>query len=270
MFLALNAPQRIEHVDDPRIADFRFVRERDLAGRLDAFVAEGEVVLDRLARSTLYRTRSVLIAENRLEKLQPVLDRFGGKVPIHVAARGVMDQIAGFPIHRGVLALGERGPALDPGDLLGGLGHTATVVGLVGVSNHDNVGGVFRNAAAFGAGAVLIDPATCDPLYRKAIRVSVGGALLVPFARSPGWPALLDALEQSGFEILALSPSGNLEIADVRRAARTALLVGAEGPGLPPALLSRVKTARIDMAGGFDSLNLATASGIALHRLTVA
>ncbi len=258
---------QIDDPDDPRISGFRFVRERDLAGRERVFVAEGEVVLDRLARSPLYRTRAVLIAENRFEKLKPLLARFDGAAPIYRASQAVMDAIAGFPIHRGVLALGERGVERDGRDVLDSLPPNALVVGLVGLSNHDNVGGVFRNAAAFGASAVLIDPATCDPLYRKAIRVSVGGALLVPFARAGGWMEMLEALERRGFDIVALSPSGARSIDEVSRSTRTALLLGAEGPGLPEALLARVATARIPMAGGFDSLNVATASGIALSRL---
>ena len=139
---------------------------------------------------------------------------------------------------------------------------------LLGIGNHDNMGGVFRNAAAFGADAVLLASDCCDPLYRKAIRVSVGAALTVPF----GWfgadqdPLLL--LKARGFEVLALSPSGEVPLQTVKRAVRTALVLGAEGPGLDPALLARVTSVSIPMSGGFDSLNLATTSGIALYQLT--
>jgi tRNA G18 (ribose-2'-O)-methylase SpoU len=144
----------------------------------------------------------------------------------------------------------------------------ALVVGLVGLANHDNVGGIFRNAAAFGANAVLLDPETCDPLYRKAIRVSVGGALVVPFTRAPAADALVQALQAASFEVIALSPSGTEILSQIRPVRRTALILGAEGPGLPPDLLARTRTVSIPMSGGFDSLNVATTSGIALHHLT--
>src|SRR5438093_11274536 len=109
--------------------------------------------------------------------------------PIYVASQEVMDAIVGFPIHRGILALGERGVELEPADVLA---RGDLVVGLVGLTNHDNVGGLFRSAAAFGVSGMLLDETTCDPLYRKAIRVSVGGALIVPFARSPSAASMLD------------------------------------------------------------------------------
>ena len=147
-------------------------------------------------------------------------------------------------------------------------GPVATVLGLVGLANHDNVGGVFRNAAAFGADAVLLDETSCDPLYRKAIRVSVGAALITPFSRGGTAGDLVGALAAAAFEVVALSPAGAEPLASYRRAPRTALLLGAEGPGLPPALLARTRTVRIGMAAGFDSLNVATASGIALHHVT--
>jgi tRNA G18 (ribose-2'-O)-methylase SpoU len=185
--------------------------------------------------------------------------------PVYVANQAVIDTVTGFHIHRGVLALGRRADALEPGALLQSLPASALVVVLVGLTNHDNVGGVFRNAAAFGANAVLLDAATCDPFYRKAIRVSVGASLMVPFARTESASDLLDLLEREGFDAVALSPTGAEPLATAERSARTALILGTEGPGLPPDILARVRSVRIPMAGGFDSLNVATASGIALH-----
>ncbi|NNC01106.1 RNA methyltransferase, partial [Corallococcus exiguus] len=132
-------------------------------------------------------------------------------------------------------------------DLLDDLPSEALVVGLVGLANHDNVGGIFRNAAAFGVDAILLDEQTCDPLYRKAIRVSVGGALVVPFARIGSPSMMVDMLRASGFEVMALSPSGRETLGSVRRAARTALLLGAEGPGLPSELLADSRTIAIPM-----------------------
>jgi tRNA G18 (ribose-2'-O)-methylase SpoU len=142
------------------------------------------------------------------------------------------------------------------------------VLCLIGIANHDNVGGIFRNAAAFGAAAVILDPATCDPLYRKAIRVSVGGALIVPFAQLDAGEDPLDLLQSHGFDALALSPHGAQTLDAITASGRTAVLLGAEGAGLPPDLLSRANTVRIPMAPAFDSLNVATTSGIVLHHLT--
>ena len=141
------------------------------------------------------------------------------------------------------------------------------VLALFGIANHDNMGGLFRNAAAFGAGAVLLGPGCCDPLYRKAIRVSVGAALTVPFARLGPDEDALDLLEAAGFEALALSPAGAELVSALTRPSRAAVLLGAEGSGLPPALLSGGRTLRIPMAEGWDSLNVAAASAIVLHQL---
>jgi tRNA G18 (ribose-2'-O)-methylase SpoU len=179
----------------------------------------------------------------------------------------VMDAIAGFHIHRGILAHGERSAPLSASDLLAAAGPDALVVVLFGIANHDNIGGVFRNAAAFGAAGVLIDPTCCDPLYRKAIRVSVGAALSLPFARlSPGDDAIA-LLRAHGFTPLALSPAGRTPLKSLSRPLRPAVLLGAEGPGLPPDILARADTISIPMAGAFDSLNVATTSGIVLHHL---
>ena len=141
------------------------------------------------------------------------------------------------------------------------------VVVLCGIANHDNVGGIFRNAAAFGASAVILDSDCCDPLYRKAIRVSVGAALTVPFARLERGEDALGLLAAHGFEALALTPGGDVMLTDIERPERVAVLFGTEGTGLPEAVLARTRTVRIPMAGELDSLNVATASGIVLHHL---
>lgn len=260
-------PIAITTPDDPRIEAYRAVRERDLAGRQHRFIAEGEVVLRVLLRQPRFVVESLLLAENRLDALADVLPAVPPGTPVYAASREVMDAIVGFPIHRGILAVAHRPilPKLE--DLLASLPERALVVGLAGLANHDNVGGIFRNAAAFGADAVLLDPETCDPLYRKAIRVSVGGSLVVPFTRAGSASAMVEALTRAGFEVLALSPSGKETLSQVRPSRRTALLLGAEGPGLPRDLLDRTRTVSIPMSGGFDSLNVATTSGIALHHL---
>ena len=125
--------------------------------------------------------------------------------PVYVAGPDVFDRIAGFPVHRGVLALAGRRPDADAVSLLDG---TSTAVIVEGVNDPENMGAIFRNAAALGAGAVLLDPTCCDPLYRRAVRVSVGHVLRVPFARLEPWPAALAAVWRRGFSIIALDPGG--------------------------------------------------------------
>ncbi len=167
--------------DDPRIAGYRQIRERDLVGRDGLFVAEGEVVLRHLLTSPLVRSVSVLIAEKRADGLADLLTRVQPGVPVYLASQTVIDAIAGFPLHRGILALGERTERPSAREILARLPDKALVVALFGIGNHDNMGGLFRNAAAFGADAVLLADDCCDPLYRKAIRVSVGASLITPF-----------------------------------------------------------------------------------------
>ncbi|HEV2532346.1 RNA methyltransferase [Phenylobacterium sp.] len=257
---------RLEDPADPRLADYLQVRERDLVGREGRFIAEGAVVLEKLIAAGRHPIRSVLLAAKRETALAPVLARLGPEIPVYLAEQEVMDAVVGFPIHRGVLAVGERAePAAKA--LLAALPAQALVVGLCGVANHDNMGGLFRNAAAFGADAVLLDAECCDPLYRKAIRVSVGAALTTPFARLQAGEDLVDLLTRRGFQVLTLSPRGEARLADIVARPRQAALFGAEGPGLAPSLLARTCSVRIPMAGGFDSLNVATSSGIVLNRL---
>ncbi len=257
----------IDDPADPRIAAYRDVRERDLVGREGLFIAEGEVVVRMLARSALHAPVSLLVAEKRAAALSDLIAALPEGVPVYVAGQAVMDAVAGFPMHRGILALGRRAPAAGAEALLAALPARALVVVLFAIANHDNMGGIFRNAAAFGADAVILDADCCDPLYRKAIRVSVGAALTVPFARLARDDDALALLARHGFEAIALSPAGALSLAEFSRAERTAALFGSEGPGLPAAVLARARTVRIPMAGRLDSLNVATASGIVLHHL---
>jgi tRNA G18 (ribose-2'-O)-methylase SpoU len=251
---------------DERIAAFRDIRERDLVGRRGLFIAEGRVVLDVLLGAERFEPVSLLLLENRVAGLERLLAAVPDAVPVHVAPRPVIDAVAGFPMHRGILALGRRRGEAGAEALLSRLPSRALVLALVGISNHDNVGAIFRNAAAFGAEAVLLDAGCCDPLYRKAIRVSVGGVFRVPYAVLPNAASLLKTLWAEGFEAVALSPRGSQDIAGAERAQRTALFLGTEGDGLPPALMAMTRTVRIAMAPGFDSLNVSAASAVALHR----
>lgn len=258
-------------IDDPgdvRIEAYRDIRERDLVGRDGMFVAEGKVVLEKLAGSSACRPLSVLIAAQRVDALEPLLARLPEDTPVFAAAQTVIDTIAGFPLHRGILAIGRRTRSPTVDELLARLPATADVLLLSGIANHDNMGGIFRNAAAFGVQAILLDSDCCDPLYRKAIRVSVGAALLVPFARLARGEDPLAPLERHCFKSIALSPGGSMLLAEYEPGPRNAVILGAEGPGLSPELIARTTSVRITMAAGFDSLNVATTSGIVLHHLS--
>lgn len=262
------AVERITDPGDSRVSAFRDIRERDLVGRQGRFIAEGKVVLDVLLSARRFPVESILVLENRLPGLARILSQVPTEVPIYAASSEVMDAIAGFHIHRGILALGRRRPPESAEAVLAASpSENALVVVLIGIANHDNVGAIFRNAAAFGADAVLLDSTSCDPLYRKATRVSVGATLKVPFAGGLTTEDLLDALDHHGFTPIALSPGGTQDIRTIERPRRVALFLGTEGDGLPGALMAKMRTARIAMAPGFDSLNVATAAAIALHEL---
>ena len=261
----------IEDPDDPRIAVFRDIRERDLAGR-SGFIAEGAVVLDLLLVSQRFRPTALLILRNRLAGMAERLRSLADTVPVYVAERDCFDRIAGFPVHRGILAHGEAVQDLpDAGPLLAAVrGSRKAVVVAVGIANHDNLGAIFRNAVAFDVGGVLLDATCCHPLYRKSLRVSVGSILTVPWARGRTAAELLEATLAGGYRPVALSPSGTdrLDIwASDDDPRPVALFLGAEGPGLPDNLMARMERVRIEMAAGLDSLNVATSAAIVLHRL---
>jgi len=261
-----NRVLKIDDVDDQRLAPYRNIRERDLVGRSERFIAEGKVVLNVLLSSARFEAESLLVLENRLGSIEQQLRLCPPEVPVYCVSQDIMDCIAGFHVHRGILAVGRRKAAPSPAELLSALPDRALVAVLCGIFNHDNVGSIFRNAAAFEADCVLMDETCCDPLYRKAIRVSVGATLKVPYARQGSIDEIMAALTEEGFETLALSPSGTQSIYDAPPVPRLALLFGTEGEGLPRSLLEKLRTARIPMSADFDSLNVATASGIALSR----
>jgi tRNA G18 (ribose-2'-O)-methylase SpoU len=317
----------ISSLDDPRIAEYANLRDRqlrlppahgahrplpeggegeglsgpwtsDLAPR-GLFIAEGDLVVRTLIQSPL-RTRSLLLTRQRLESMQDALAALSPGTPVYLVTQELMNQVVGFHIHRGILALGERPspPHLD--DLLE---RTRTLVILENLANHDNIGGLFRATAALAGlpsspslspssaspsvpscprasvpsgSAVLLSPGAADPLYRKAIRVSMGAALLLPFATLTPWPDSLHSLKAHGFTLIALTPDaaatplqtlpeGGVGEGLIRR---PGLLLGAEGPGLSPeALAAADLRVRIPIDPHIDSLNVVTAAAIALHAL---
>ncbi len=251
----------IDDVSDDRLRLYRDVKDRDLTGREGLFMAEGQVVVERLFRSNLAVCTNVLTTPERLNKLD--ISGTGAAFPVYVVPQSLMDRIAGFPIHRGYLALGRY---TSPASLTEVITHGGPirVLALSAIANVDNMGGLMRNAAAFGVNAVLLDAACCDPLYRKAIRVSVGGVFQVPHFRTDD---LIGTLRTHDLTPYALSPAGEIRLDALKPASRSAFLFGAEGPGLSPDILRACTTVRIDMHGGFDSLNVATTSGIVLHHV---
>lgn len=269
----MEAGRLIEITDpgDARIAEFTSIRERDLTGRQGQFIAEGTVVLSMLAKAHgsagPVRAEKLLLLKNRVAGLSELIDQFPVDLPVYVAESAVLDAIAGFHLHRGVLAVGRRDAPPDLASLVCQLPDNALVLVGCGISNHDNIGGLFRNAAGFTADAVLLDETCCDPLYRKALRVSVGSVLAVPYTRQENAETVLGTLAEAGFEIWALSPSGTVEIGGIKPGRRVALVMGTEGEGLPAAILERFHSARIAQAPGLDSLNVGTASGIALYAI---
>jgi tRNA G18 (ribose-2'-O)-methylase SpoU len=250
---------------DPRLAAYVSVRERDLTnGHGGRFIVEGKVTLETLLTRSRFQVESLFLSETRLAPLAGLLARVPQTVPVYVTTQDVMDKVAGFPMHRGVLACGLKGVPATAVDLLSTEGPSTTLL-LAGLSNHDNVGACFRNAAAFGAGAVLLDEMSCDPLYRKAIRVSSGSTLWLPFAHGGTGARLIEAAARSGHDVWALTPNADAEpLHSLNVPERLALLMGAEGPGLPAELIARARPVRIPMTDGFDSVNVATAAALAL------
>ena len=248
---------------DPRLADFRDLaaadRRPDRPGGRGLVIAEGVPVVRRLLASP-YPVRAVLGVPSRLDALAADLAAVG--CPVYRSSAAVMAGAVGFHLTRGVLASADRAPEPALSALLAA---ARRVLALEGVNDHENLGALFRNAAALGADAVLLGPRCADPLYRRSVRVSMGHVLRVPFGRGP-----LTALREAGFAVLALTPRPSaVPLSTVDPAVpRAALLVGAEGPGLSPEAVATADVqVRIPMAAGVDSLNVATAAAIALHHL---
>jgi tRNA G18 (ribose-2'-O)-methylase SpoU len=259
----------IDRADDERLAWYRGVGDPELLRQGGRFVAEGRLVVQRLLRSARFETESVLVTPAALERLRDVIDPHLPSLSVHVVALETLVQLTGFNLHRGALAIGRR-PEAGRDDLARLRDAAGLLVALEGLANADNVGGIFRSALAFGASGVVLDATTCDPLYRKAIRTSMGATLEVPFARGDDWSSTLRGLREAGVTLLALSPSADAvdigEAGVVLNHPKLALLIGNEGVGLSAATLDAADArVRIPIAAGVDSLNAATAAGIALY-----
>lgn len=267
----------VEDLSHPDLEPFRNQKDAWLRVQQDGgtglgglFIAEGEIVARELFASR-FAVRSVLITPTRLLSMQDAIEALPHGTPVYVAERKVAEEIVGFDMHRGVLALGERGarPSLEAV-----VADARCVLVLEGLSNHDNVGSLYRSLSALGPteSAVVLGPGCADPFYRKSLRVSMGHVLRVPTALVEDWPGDLDVLERAGFRTLALTPdAGAAAIGGVGVRCppdRVALLLGAEGPGLTEgAMAAAVERVRIPMNEGVDSLNVGVSAAIALAGL---
>ena len=255
---------------DPAIAAYRHIGDHAWLLKFGLFVAEGRLVVERLIAGGRYSIESVLVTPPALTALEPRLLTIDA--PVMVAPTAVVTEITGFNFHRGCLALARR----DAPRAASGLADGGLLLGLEGIGNPDNVGGLFRTAAAFGVTALLIDEGTADPFYRKSIRTSMGAVLDLPFATVDDWRSECDRLRQRGYRVMALTPAATAEplhtFVQRRRALdRVLVMVGAEGPGLSPAVLDAADDrVSILTTSAVDSLNVTVAAGVALARIAEA
>ncbi|MDU0293287.1 RNA methyltransferase [Saccharothrix longispora] len=254
----------IDDPADPRLDDFRDLstadRRPDRPGGRGLVIAEGVVVVERLLASP-YPVRALLGVRRRVEALGDL------PAPAYVTSAEVMAEVVGFHLNRGVLAAADRAPRPALADLAA----TATRLAVLeGVGDHENLGSLFRNAAALGVDGVVLGPGCSDPLYRRSVRVSMGHVLRVPFTHAHDFADGLDTLRDNGFTVAALTPRADaVSLADAGlRGRRVAVMLGSEGPGLTDEAIAAADVAvRIPMADGVDSLNVATAGAIAFYAI---
>lgn len=259
----------IDHLDDPRVSDYRDLTDVSLRRRREPveglFMAESQLVIAR-ALSAGYPVRSVLTVPRWLGAVQG-LD-LPEQTPVMVCDESLMNEITGYRVHRGALAAMSRTPLPTVADLVLG---ARRIIALEGIVDHTNVGAVFRSAAGLGFDAVLVDPTCADPLYRRSVRVSMGAVFALPWTRATVWPDPLIDLASDGWEVVAMTPRLDAEPIDrlvANLPERLILLLGSEGHGLSPAALKAVSHhVQIPMSAGVDSLNLAAAAAIACYAL---
>lgn len=254
-------------LDDPRLEAYRDVGAPDALAARGLFVAEGRLVVDRLVRGRRHLLHSLLLTDTAAAAMRATLDAVDLTTPVFVVPQAVMNGVVGFNIHRGCLALAAR-PAARGLDTLPWTAFERVVVA-EGVNNPDNIGGLFRNAAALGAQAVVLGPGCGDPLYRKAIRTSMAATLSLPWVTAGAWPGALEHVRAAGLAVIACTPDADaVSLYEAVLPLRAAVLVGAEGDGLTAAARACADlTVRIPMHGGMDSLNVATAAALVLGAL---
>ncbi|MFG3226281.1 TrmH family RNA methyltransferase [Kitasatospora sp. NPDC048194] len=266
----MSEPRTITDPADPRLADYTGLTDVELRRRREPaeglFIAEGEKVIRR-ALTAGYRMRSMLLTAKWLDVMADVIAE--ADAPVHLVEPALAEAVTGYHVHRGALASMERKPLPDAADLLAGARRVAVLEGLV---DHTNLGAIFRSAAALGMDAVLLSPDCADPLYRRAVKVSMGAVFAVPYARLDPWPAALTTVREAGFTLLALTPADSaVDLAALapHTLPKAALLLGAEGDGLTPhAIAAAHHPVRIPMSHGIDSLNVGAAAAVAFYAVT--
>lgn len=255
---------QIDRPDDPRIAGYARIGDHAWLRDRGLFVAEGRLVVSRLLEAWPSAVESILVTPTAHAALPNAVT---AGTPVYVAEASVLESLTGIDFHRGCLALARRPQRIDPQSLL----DAQRVIAIEGIGNPDNLGGIFRVAAAFGVQGVLLDPSTADPLYRKAIRTSMGAVFNVPFARLHDWPSGLRRFQTAGLAVVALTPGATAEplaAFAARQHGRLILMLGSEGTGLGAAALAACDhQVRIPICDNVDSLNVVVAAGIALHAL---
>jgi tRNA G18 (ribose-2'-O)-methylase SpoU len=253
---------------DPRLGDYTGLRESTLRRRGSAFIAEGELVVRRAAEAG-YVPRSFLLAPRWVDSLRDVWSRFD--VPVYVAEAGVVESLTGFHVHRGALAAYEREERYDVVSLVARCRRLVVVEDLV---DHANLGAIARSTLALGWDGLLLSSRSADPLYRRAVKSSMGVVLSLPWARAKDDEAVPAVLKAAGFEVVALAlrddavSLGEVAARHAGRDTRLAVLLGTEGRGLSDAWVSGADTVvTIPMAAGVDSLNVAAAAAVACYAL---
>jgi tRNA G18 (ribose-2'-O)-methylase SpoU len=261
----------VTDVTDPRLADYARLTDMELRTHLESaqglFIAEGTKVISR-AVAAGYPVRSLLLAERRLGDLETLP---ATKAPVYVVSDETAERLTGYRVHRGALASLHRKPLPETESLAAA---ATKVIVLEDLVDHANVGAIFRCAAALGVDAIFLSPRCADPLYRRAVKVSMGAVFAIPYARMTGWYDGLAGLRKAGFRLLALTPdAAAVPLTAAAAGGRVALMLGTEGDGLSSRWLREADQAvRIPMhpgalAAGVDSLNVVAAAAIACHVL---
>lgn len=265
----------VEDLLDSRVADYRDLQEKEGLRARGCFVAESRHVVRRLLAEPRFPVRSLFLTDAAACELAADLEAIGCTAPVYIGSRALLSDVAGYRVHQGCLAIAERAAEPTPQSLVRTAAEAGrSLVVLEELANPDNVGAIFRNAQGFGVGGVLL-VGGADPLYRKALRVSMGATLALPFAHARAWPQELELLRAAGFTTLAAVVAGEgdpVEVGDIgtrlARPSRFALLLGTESAGLSAAARGACDLeVTIRTAGSLDSLNVASASAVLLHRL---
>ncbi|MET8168266.1 RNA methyltransferase [Streptomyces sp. NPDC005329] len=271
----------VEDPDDPRLRDYTGLTDVELRRKREPaeglFIAEGEKVIRR-AKDAGYEMRSMLLSAKWVDVMRDVIDEL--PAPVYAVSPELAERVTGYHVHRGALASMQRKPMPDAAELLvsarrgvvtgdrrDGAGERVAI--FEGFVDHANLGAAFRSAAALGIKAILLSPDCADPLYRRAIKVSMGAVFSVPYARFDAWPAGLDVVRDAGYAILAMTPDEKatpLDELNPERYGKSAIMLGSEGHGLSTyALRAADEWVRIPMSAGVDSLNVAAASAVAFY-----